>query len=528
MQQTIDELPVQREKSKYELAHYLNQYTIPYFQIILVSSILLSVISAYIFISHGLHNAHFDSKAHLLVARRIFDNLRPGWIQIGAFWLPLPHVLYLPMVQSDFLYYSGMAAIPFSMISFVGASMVLYKLMEKILDPFAAFCGTLLYITNPNLLYLQSTALTENLALLFMIGSIYLFVRFVQSKQRKYLLAASAVSALGVLTRYENWFLAATIGLLLVFIHAKERLGWKNLFLNSATYASFNLLAIGFAFWISWYTTGLIYHDHSYKHTDFQPGQGSLILSSLVVLYTIGNLISFEWMFLALIAFYLLFRRRFRDSSFIASLALLAPLILYLYEYYHNHPTRIRYGLPFLPACVFFLSYWPTRSRLHAYLFVLFTAYIMLFSTFYKSGSSELLEESMRDVDNLALQEDLLWYLRHNDDGTLILASMGEIAPVLYDLKLPVKRYIHEGAKPWWTDASAHPEKVAGWVFLSQDDQLWKKFHDDPTFHKHFALIGRRRFLELYRRTPDEKFNMESHKPHATEDKSVVLRIPGL
>lgn len=528
MQQTINDLLPPREKAKYEVGFHLDQYSIPYFQIILVSSILLSIISAYIFVSYGLHNAHFDSKAHLLVARRIFDNLRPGWIQIGAFWLPLPHVLYVPMVQNDFLYYSGIAAIPFSMASFVGASLLLYKLIEKILDPFAAFCGSLLYITNPNLLYLQTTALTENLGLLFMIGAIYFFVRWSQSKHRKYLLAASAVSALGVLTRYENWFVAATIGLLLVFIHAKERLGWKNLILNGASYASLNLLAMGIALWINWYTTGSIYHDHSHKHTDFQPGKGSLILSSLVVLYTIGKLISFEWMFLAVIAFYFLFRRRFRDSSFIASLALLAPLILYLYEYYDNHPTRIRYGLPFLPACVFFLSYWPTKSRLHAYLFVLFTAYIMLFSTFYKSGSSELLEESMRDVDNLALQDDLIWYLRHNDDGTLILASMGEIAPVLYDLKLPVKRYIHEGAKPWWNDARAHPEKVAGWVFLSQDDQLWQKFHDDPTFHKHFALIGRRRFLELYRRSPDEKFNLQSHKPHATEDKSVVLRIPGL
>jgi hypothetical protein len=126
------------------------------------------------------------------------------------------------------------------------------------------------------------------------------------------------------------------------------------------------------------------------------------------------------------------------------------------------------------------------------------------------------------------LQQDLIWYLRQHDDGTLILASMAEIAPVIYDLKLPVKRFIHEGAKPWWNDARAHPETEAGWVFLSQDDQLWKKFHDNPTFHKHYALIGRRRFLELYKWTPDEKFNLESHKPHGVEDKSVVLRIPGL
>ena len=37
--------------------------------------------------------SHYDAKAHLVVARRVIDNLTPGWQQIGAVWLPLPHLL---------------------------------------------------------------------------------------------------------------------------------------------------------------------------------------------------------------------------------------------------------------------------------------------------------------------------------------------------------------------------------------------------------------------------------------------------
>jgi hypothetical protein len=67
-------------------------------------------------------------------------------------------------------------------------------------------------------------------------------------------------------------------------------------------------------------------------------------------------------------------------------------------------------------------------------------------------------------------------------------------------LKLPVRRYVHEGAKPYWNDAvtDAHPEKVVGWVLMSKDDQVWIKLHDDPEFNKHFARIGPKGLVELY------------------------------
>jgi hypothetical protein len=93
---------------------------------------------------------------------------------------------------------------------------------------------------------------------------------------------------------------------------------------------------------------------------------------------------------------------------------------------------------------------------------------------------------------------------------------------------LPVKRYVHEGAKPYWDDALKNPEKVVGWVFLFQDDQLWNQLHDNLQFHKHFALVGSGGFLELYRRTPDEQFNLKSHRPHPLYDKFGGPRLPGV
>jgi hypothetical protein len=505
-----------------------NKDSLPYFQILLVSAILLSAVSSYLFVKNDFHIAHFDSKGHLLVPRRIFDNLRPGFKQIGAFWLPFPHLLYLPFVQSDRLYFSGVAGLPISVTCFISTVLVLFKLIERIFGRFPAFCGSVLYLTNPNLLYLQSTPLTENISLLCMIGSVYLFVFFQSGSSRKYLFWASFVSVLGILSRYENWFVFAGMCLLLLILSILRRRGIRNFLIDSAILVPLNVAAIGLTFWINWYTTGHAYMDHSFKHTDFQPASGSFFLAFLVILYTVGNLISYDWVVFTLIAAFFLFRSRYRDPSFLAALALLAPLILYLYEYRDNHPTRIRYGIPFLPGIVLFLTYWAGRSKLSNYLFPIFTCYVALFSPFHGSGSNSLLEESIRDADNLAIQHDLLWYLKEHDDGQLILASMSEIAPVLYDLRLPVKRYIHEGAKPYWNDANKHPEKVAGWVFLVQDDRLWKIFHGNREFHRHFALIGRSGYLELYRRAPDEKSNLKSHKPHPSMDKYPLRHLPGI
>ncbi len=36
-----------------------------------------------------------DSYSHMLIARRVFDNLTPGITQLGGIWLPLPHILII-------------------------------------------------------------------------------------------------------------------------------------------------------------------------------------------------------------------------------------------------------------------------------------------------------------------------------------------------------------------------------------------------------------------------------------------------
>src|SRR5580704_9029593 len=66
----------------------------------------------------GLTLSHYDSRGHLVVARRIADSITPGWQQIGAVWLPLPHLLNAIPVQIDAFYRSGVSAVLISTVSF--------------------------------------------------------------------------------------------------------------------------------------------------------------------------------------------------------------------------------------------------------------------------------------------------------------------------------------------------------------------------------------------------------------------------
>src|SRR6266850_7357509 len=66
----------------------------------------------------GLTLTHYDAGGHMVVARRIIDSITPGWQQIGAVWLPLPHLLNAIPVQVDLFYRTGASAVAISVVSF--------------------------------------------------------------------------------------------------------------------------------------------------------------------------------------------------------------------------------------------------------------------------------------------------------------------------------------------------------------------------------------------------------------------------
>lgn len=121
-----------------------------------------------------------DAVSHLVRARQFVDSMYPGLLpQIGTGWLPLPHLLLLPFSLIDPLFKTGFAGLVISLPSFAITAVLLYRIIKtQVGISYIAIIGAFLYASNPNIIYLGITAMTEAPFMLFFVMSAYYFQRW--------------------------------------------------------------------------------------------------------------------------------------------------------------------------------------------------------------------------------------------------------------------------------------------------------------------------------------------------------------
>src|SRR5688572_20410251 len=87
-------------------------------RLLAAAAVAAGLVAWFVFLRADLVLSHYDAKAHLVVARRIIDSITPGWQQVGAVWLPLPHLIHLLPTQVDLFYRTGAFASVVSIASF--------------------------------------------------------------------------------------------------------------------------------------------------------------------------------------------------------------------------------------------------------------------------------------------------------------------------------------------------------------------------------------------------------------------------
>src|SRR5579864_4738892 len=173
-----------------------------------------------------------DAVAHINIARRVFDSKTPGPLQLGTVWLPLPHILIMPFVASDWAWRTGFGGSIPSLVAYVFAVVGIFRLVRSGTNvpgresTCAAWIGAVIFAFNPNLLYLQSTAMTEALYLALFIWAVVYFAEFadegrsVEGRDRS-LRNCGLCLAVGMLTRYDGWFAAAIMACAVAVV------GWR-------------------------------------------------------------------------------------------------------------------------------------------------------------------------------------------------------------------------------------------------------------------------------------------------------------
>jgi len=180
-----------------------------------------------------------DAVAHMNIARRVIDSRTPGPLQLGTVWLPLPHLLMLPFVAFRWLWQTGIGGSFPSMLAYVFSVLGIFKLVRTVLpDPadskvraavrFTAWFAAAGFALNPNILYMQSTAMTEPVYLAFFIWTLVFFAQALKlcragdhlRANRAWVWTGLCLAAAS-LTRYDGWFLAVvmvTIAVVLALI----------------------------------------------------------------------------------------------------------------------------------------------------------------------------------------------------------------------------------------------------------------------------------------------------------------------
>ena len=208
---------------------------------------VLSAVSVWAFVlyyQNGLGLAYNDARSHLDIGRRVVEGLRPGFAQLGSVWLPLTHLLMTLTIWNDFMWHSGLAGALWSMISYVATGILLFLFLRELgVGLVGRYVGVLVFAANLNILYLQSTAMTE-LALIgtTMAASYFLLLWYTRTRLPFLLLSALFVM-LSTLIRYDGWFLFFFASAML-FVSAWKSGGYRKAegtFVLFATLAGFGV-----------------------------------------------------------------------------------------------------------------------------------------------------------------------------------------------------------------------------------------------------------------------------------------------
>jgi hypothetical protein len=427
----------------------------------------------------GLVLSHYDAKAHLVVARRVFDNLTPGWQQIGAVWLPLPHLLNMVPTQIDWFYQTGIAASALSILSFCICAWATARLVLAVTGSIAgAAASAAVLALNPNVLYLQATPMTEPLLLaLSSLAVLWLFEWAQTDRDNVPRHLGLALAALAW-TRYEGW---AVIGAALA---AAAFATWR----RGAPARVVAMRTLRLALWPgvavivflinsritvgAWFVSGGFYvPDPTY--------QGRLGRSFVAIWWGTHQLSGYVIEIVGLATAVVLIARTFarrQDAALLLPTALLAAAALPFYAFFEGHPYRIRYMIPVVGACAALAGIGVGMFGRKAAALGWALAIGLVAATVIESPpwarDAPLLLEAQWDRPNSAARRRVSACLAGEYQGEKILASMGSLAHYMQELShegLDISDFVNEGNGVIWEMAlETGPAPHAGWMLVEE------------------------------------------------------------
>jgi hypothetical protein len=457
--------------------------------------------------------SHYDARGHLVVARRILDSITPGWQQIGAVWLPLPHLLNVLPVQIDWFYQTGLSGVAISILSFALATGAIARIVLDLTDSSpAAVAASAVFALNPNVLYLQATPMTEPLFLGSTLVALAMLLRWTTTQDgRPRSHPVGCALALAVLTRYEAWLVAASALLVTVWVLWRQGRSPFESARRVAMVAVYPALAVVLFLVVGRAVTGEWVAISGF----FVPENKALGLP-LAALSEIGwgarALTGSLTIAVASIGLLVLLVRAIADrrqTSSLIALTLLASASLPLVAFFRGHPFRIRYMIPMIPLAAVGVGAIVGLFRRSATAALLVVGLVLAYEVRPLDRSAPMVLEAQWDRPNVPVRQRVTDCLHEDYDGEKIMASMGSLGHYMQEMSrdgFAVRDFLHEGNGDIWLAALDWPKPYAGWLLIEEKaeggDMLARIARERPSFLEGFDRMCEGAGVVLYRRRP--------------------------
>jgi hypothetical protein len=474
---------------------------------------VLGVLAALFYAHQGLTLSHYDAKAHLVVARRILDSLTPEYSQIGAVWLPLPHLLNLLPVQIDFFYRTGASGVAISVLSFGLACYAIARIVLQVTGSrIGAAVAVVLFAFDPDILYLQSTPMTEPLLFGLTLLSVSLVADWVARGGVGEPKAAGWAIVGACLTRYEAWFVTAALIALTCLALLRRGVSPAAALRSTANLAAYPTLAIIAFILHSRFTIGEWFVTGGFFVTDPRT-LGRPLAAFLQVSYGIRQLVNDPLVAVSLAGVAYVAVRGMRSLDRAADLivlALIAFLVLPTYAFFEGHPFRMRYMIaPIVSVAVFCgIALGALRPR---WQMAAATAMAVLLAATLRplSAAAPMVQEAQWDKANSIGRRTVTACLMRDYHHERILASMGSLAHYMQELSqqgLRIRDFVHEGNLPYWQEAIEAPKGRVGWILIEEQaeggDVLAQRERASSEFLEGFTRVCDGGGVALYRAVP--------------------------
>lgn len=479
-----------------------------------------------IFFRAGLVLSHYDAKAHLVVARRVFDNLTPGWQQIGAVWLPLPHLIAILPTQIDFFYRTGLFG---SLVSIGCLAVTCFAAARLVLRVTGSAIGacvpTLVLVLNPNLLYLHTTPMTEPLLLATTMLSVLWLLEWVEADTDAVPAALAVLLFATVWTRYEAWPIVGSAIAAAGFAtwrHGADartlvRRGFRIAIWPAAAIVIFLInsrITVG-----AWFVSdGFYVPDPSYAH---QP-----VRTLVGIWWGTHQMSGYVTETIALLALVAIAWRALTtrgDAPLLITVALFLAAAVPIVAFYDGHPYRIRYMVPVVAACALFdglavgMIAGRVRKNAASWFGPAILAAVVVVAALVESPpwnmNAPMLLEAQWDRGASLGRRDVTACLARDYAGDKILASMGSLAHYMQELSnngFAIADFINEGNGAIWNLAlQTGPAPHAGWMLVEEvaegGDVLAEKVRHDPAFIRGMHRVCEGGGVALYKRDVSDR-----------------------